>query len=264
MNEVMEKTKKGTFGKALRLLGMPAVALISFIFLAPVTVKAQIEASKTSGCLMGGFIVELNALETENPNHDYAWTLGNGRTAKTYRAVAQYLTPGQYTVTLRITDKLTGLLRGNWSQAITVHENPVVDFRADDTDGCFPHKVNFTDASVPANGTSFTYRYWNFGNGSDLANATTASVRYDLAAEYTPTLRIVQSNCPLDTFIVQKSSFHDRTSHRLHPAGGREDEEHEHRGTGTDPELPVDLLGRQPLLIDGQGPHGVDRQSRRL
>lgn len=181
--------------------------LLCGLLLASGESSAQIEASKTSGCLMGGFIVQLNALETENPNHLYEWTLGNGRTANTYRAVAQYTASGQYTVTLRITDRVTGLVRGNWSQVVTVHENPVVDFRADDTEGCFPHRVNFTDLSVPAAGASFVYRYWNFGNGSDLTNASTAAVKYDLQADYSPTLRIVQSSCPLDTFIVQKSGY---------------------------------------------------------
>lgn len=184
-----------------------SVGLLFAMCLAIGFAEAQIEASKTSGCLMGGFIVELNALETENPNHDYFWTLGNGRTANTYRAVGQYGTPGLYQITLKITDRLTGLVRGNWTQTVTVHENPFVDFKADDTDGCFPHRVNFTDLSTPSPGASFIHRQWNFGNGSVLNDATSASVKYDLEAQYTPTIRLVQSTCPKDTFLLQKKEY---------------------------------------------------------
>ena len=194
-------------GKTRALFPRPVLILLVTLLVTANRAVGQIEASKNSGCLMGGFLTELKAQETENPNHDYFWTLGNGRTANTYRAVGQYAAAGTYNVTLRITDKTSGIVRGSWSIVITVHENPVVEFTADRPDGCFPHNVNFSDRSVPAGGASFIYRKWTFGNGSETTGADNPSVKYVQKADYTPTLRLVQSNCPADTFILQKPSY---------------------------------------------------------
>jgi gliding motility-associated-like protein len=207
MADVKESLVCDVPARKRRGLSFPSFAFLLCLLLATGPAWSQIEASKTSGCLMGGFIVQLKAQETENPNHEYAWTMGNGRTANTYRAVGQYTTAGQYTVTLKITDRSSGLVRGTWSIQITVNENPVVDFIADRTDGCFPHNVNFTDQSVPASGTSFIHRKWTFGNGSETTGAGNPSVTYEQKAEFTPTLRLVQSNCPADTFILQKPGY---------------------------------------------------------
>ena len=53
---------------------------------------------------------------------------------------------------------------------INVLAPPSVSFTADDTVGCFKHRVQFTDQTIPSGGTISSY-FWDFGDGTNSNQA---------------------------------------------------------------------------------------------
>ncbi|MBC7874391.1 MAG: PKD domain-containing protein, partial [Ferruginibacter sp.] len=117
------------------------------------------------------------------------WNFGNGNTSTLQHPSATYFTPGTYTITLTATNPSGSntLTRTNY---ITVYEPPAVNFTADNTSGCFPLRVQFTDVSTAGTGNNNISWQWDFGNGttSTLQNPFTT---YTTAGSFAVTLRVV-------------------------------------------------------------------------
>ena len=180
--------------------------VLLLFLLAPIASRAQIVASKTSGC--GTVIVNFRDALAIDPNKVYEWDLGitGGSIRYGYNQIGTYTLPGTYNVVLKIKNS-AGNVISTWSETITVHPPPTIDFNADDPSGCFPHTVNFTDKTVPGNG-SITFRRWVFGNGNTVDDVTNPNHTYrNLSGNFPVTLRVIQSSCPSDTFTVTKSGF---------------------------------------------------------
>ena len=141
--------------------------------------SANFTGSPLSGC--SPLIVNFQDLSTGGPT-TWAWDFGNGNTSSLQNPTATYFNSGMYTVTLTVTNARGSntLMR---SQYITVYEPPVVNFSADLVNGCFPHKVQFTDLSTPGAGNTKVSWQWDFGNGvtSTLQNP---SITYTTAGFY--------------------------------------------------------------------------------
>jgi len=125
------------------------------------------------------------------------WDFGDGTSSAQINPVKTFLTAGTYTVHLsnqyaNCTDAVT--------KTITVIDNPVADFKSDDSASCSaPFNVQFTDLTPGA-----TAWQWNFGDGgtSTLPNPTH---QYTSLGNFTVTLiATVASGCS-DT--VTKTSF---------------------------------------------------------
>ncbi|HYM94921.1 MAG TPA: PKD domain-containing protein, partial [Chitinophagaceae bacterium] len=101
---------------------------------------------------------------------------------------AAYFTPGQYTVKLTVTNA-SGTNALTRTQYITVYEGPTISFTANNTVGCFPLHVQFTDQSTPGSGNTNVGWQWDFGNGqtSTLQNP---SVIYTSAGAFSVTLKV--------------------------------------------------------------------------
>lgn len=96
----------------------------------------------------------------------YAWTFGDGSTSTAANPAAKsYANPGNYTVTLTITN--SNGCTNTTSKVVTVNPKPVVNFNA--TTVCFGYTMNFTDASTTS--ASSTY-LWNFGDPASGASNT--------------------------------------------------------------------------------------------
>ncbi len=156
---------------------------------------ANFSSNTTAGC--SPLIVSFQDQSTGNPV-SWSWDFGNGNTSSLQNPSATYFTPGTYTVRLTVTNASGSntLTRTNY---ITVYENPVVDFSANATSGCFPLPVQFTDLSTAGTGNSNVSWQWDFGDGqtSTVQNPT---VTYTSAGVYTVILRVTNDKGCSRTF----------------------------------------------------------------
>ena len=159
---------------------------------------ADFSADDTSGC--SPLTVQFADLSTCNPT-SWLWNFGDGQTSSQPNPTHTYGTgcgPTTYTVTLTVTNEcgIDSITKINY---ITVSTPPVADFLADDTSGCSPLTVQFTDLST-CNPTSWL---WKFGDG-DSSTQQNPSHSYQNPGSYTVTL-VVSNTCGSDTCL--KSNY---------------------------------------------------------
>ncbi len=115
------------------------------------------------------------------------WNFGDGQTSTEINPVHTYMTPGTYTVTLRVENTLGNDTKTR-TNYITVNANtnpPVADFAASETEVSMGSTVNFTDLTenIP---TSWE---WTFEGGTPATSTEqNPSVSYSEPGEYTVTL----------------------------------------------------------------------------
>lgn len=159
-----------------------AVCSLSSIAQAPV---ANFTGTPLAGC--SPLIVNFQDQSTGNPT-SWSWDFGNGNTSSLQNPVATYFTPGNYTIRLTVTNTSgTNTLVRN--QLVTVYEPPTVDFSADNTSGCYPLRVQFTDLSTAGSGNTNTSWQWDFGNGVTSTQQNPLAV-YTTAGSFTVSLRV--------------------------------------------------------------------------
>lgn len=121
----------------------------------------------------------------------YYWEMGDGSTRSSANPTKRYNNPGQYTVTLIVTD-IHGcddtIIRPDY---ITVY-GATAEFVADTFTGCTPLAVTYQDSSSAFMGTITSWD-WDFGNG-DVSNLQNPSTIYTTPGNYTVTLRVEDSN----------------------------------------------------------------------
>jgi gliding motility-associated-like protein len=168
---------------------LPAI-IVAAISLATNTAQGQapvanFTASPLSGC--SPLVVNFQDLSSGSPT-SWNWDFGNGNTSSLQNPTAAYFTPGLYTITLTVTNAGGShtLTRSNY---ISVYEMPTVNFVADNTIGCRPFPVQFTDQSSAGAGNTNVSWEWSFGNGniSTLQNPSTV---YNSSGVYTVTLKV--------------------------------------------------------------------------
>jgi PKD repeat protein len=141
--------------------------LLLWLVICSIDVCAQTTASftinKQSGC------VPLSSVNfVENSTGDRVirrdWNLGNGTiiTNGNQTVGTNYLTAKTFYVTLTVTFA-NGDVKTK-KESVVVHPKPIASFEADDTAGCIPHRVNFTDRSSTETGTIRKWT-WDFGSG---------------------------------------------------------------------------------------------------
>jgi gliding motility-associated-like protein len=171
------------------LTKLPAI-LVAALLLATTTAQGQapvanFTASPLSGC--APLVVNFQDLSSGNPT-SWNWDFGNGNSSTLQNPTAAYFSPGIYTVRLTVTNAngTHTLTRTNY---ISVYELPTVNFVADNTVGCRPFTVNFTDQSTAGAGNTNVSWEWSFGNGntSTLQNPTTV---YNSTGTFTVTLKV--------------------------------------------------------------------------
>jgi gliding motility-associated-like protein len=163
--------------------------LLAFIvaFLLTCAAKAQtaaISANPTSGCAP----LPVQFKDASTGATSWSWDFGDGIGKSTVQnpGLYTYLTAGTFTVTLTINGSI------KTTQTIAVNKLPSVSFKVDDSTGCFPLAVNFTDMSNPGSGT-ITGWAWDFGDGQ-TSNLKNPSHTYKGAANYPVTLNVTNSN----------------------------------------------------------------------
>ncbi|MBL7732008.1 MAG: PKD domain-containing protein, partial [Chitinophagaceae bacterium] len=161
------------------------IAIIMGAMSAHAQPTAAFSGTPLSGC--SPLIVVFQDQSTGSPA-TWSWDFGNGNTSTIQNPTATYFTPGTYTVTLTVTNA-AGSNTLTRSQYVTVYESPTADFTANNTSGCFPLRVQFTDISSPGNGNTNTTWLWDFGNGT-TSTLQNPFVTYTTAGSFTVTLRV--------------------------------------------------------------------------
>ncbi|MBP1928149.1 PKD repeat protein [Methanolinea mesophila] len=138
----------------------PAIAPLSFTVNGPPV--AQFSANLTAGA--APLTVLFSDASTGNPV-SWSWSFGDGGSSTEQDPVHTYLVPGNYTVTLTVTnaagsdnEEKTGYI----SVTAALPDPPVVNFTADNRSGPAPLVVHFTDLST--NGPASWA--WDFGDGT--------------------------------------------------------------------------------------------------
>lgn len=117
---------------------------------------------------------------SNDPGLSYFWDFGDGFSSTIYSpGVHTYNEPGNYLVSLHVSNRFC--YEEASRTVVVMPADPTIDFEADDTEGCNPLTVHFTNTSEFA--ASGTY-LWDFGDGS-TSTLDEPSHAYIRPGEYT-------------------------------------------------------------------------------
>lgn len=127
--------------------------------------------------------------DPEGKQLSWLWDFGDGYTSEQKNPVHGYTDPGEYDITLTVTDDEGAT--DHVTKRIVIAQNlpPIVDFEYSPTIPQVNELVNFTDLSSDPESKGFTSWTWDFGDGntSTLQNPTH---EYVMAGEYVVNLTV--------------------------------------------------------------------------
>jgi gliding motility-associated-like protein len=132
----------------------------------------------------------------------YYWNFGLGALVTTKDVAVKeqlYSEPGQYKVTLKVTDGV------NWdstSTVITVYGGPAASFKSDKITGCPPLTVTLTSTSS-AGESEIVKTYWDFRDGT-YSDGQSVKHSYNSTGTYDIILRVTDKNGCYSTFESDK------------------------------------------------------------
>jgi PKD repeat protein len=134
----------------------------------------------------------------------YKWDFGDGspiETLPTPLVEHTYSEPGNYTVTLVVTDNET--LQDSTISVVTVIYYPTASFTYSPTTPIVGETVTFNASNSQPNGGVIVNYKWDFGDGSPITNTTTPITThvYSAVGNYTVTLTVVDSENLTDSTI---------------------------------------------------------------
>ncbi|MEE1898215.1 PKD domain-containing protein, partial [Flavobacterium rakeshii] len=124
--------------------------------------------------------------QSEQPD-TWEWDFGDGSTSTAQNPIHTYISQGEYTVTLKVTDTIFNTFDIH-TDVVTI-QLPTVDFTTGVPSNCTDYTLVFTDATAFSGDGSITAWEWNFGDG------TTSVVQnpehtYSTSGTYTVTLKV--------------------------------------------------------------------------
>ena len=199
----------------------------SFTFNAPgvynVTLQAQNSGSNCSGNAQHQIVIQnsitpsftaspltncapstVTFVNTTGVAGNYTWNFGNGQTYTGTTPPPQvYTTGGQYSVTLSV-NTASGCTGSTTQNNYINIVNITAGFEADETGGCDPHTVNFTDTSSSPNPANPIVSWqWNFGNGQTFNGQNPPPQTYGLnPGLYDVTLVVTSQSGCIDTMFM--------------------------------------------------------------
>lgn len=137
------------------------------------------------------------------------WDFGDGQTSTEYSPQHQYQEPGTYTYSVTVYS-IANNCPNNLTSNVTIVDNPVVEFSADQTEGCGPLLVNFSNLSADKEALSFI---WDFGDGSSQVFEEAPSHQFDQPGNYQVALTAyTRDSCFADTKMMNIRVFPDPVS----------------------------------------------------
>lgn len=156
------------------------------------------------------FICMGQPLQFVNVSRDISgsqWTFGDGSPVSTLTSPVQvYDTAGVYWVHLKVFSAVNNCPAEDSSQVLVIG-NPVASFQADQTSGCFPLNVRFTNQSA---GNGVLTHVWDFGDGSSASNEINPIHRFLKPGNFVVRLTVFdRDSCFADTSLLN-IFVHDR------------------------------------------------------
>lgn len=148
-----------------------------------------------SGC--SPLVVNFSDASTGNPTI-WFWDFGNGATSTLKNPSTTYFIPGKYTVSLTVTNA-AGVNTKVQQDFIVVYGKPIVLFTGNDSLGCYPFPVKFSDLSLASPGTTNNAWIWDFGDGTQ-ATAQSPQNTYLQTGNYTVSLKVTNDKGCFSTF----------------------------------------------------------------
>ncbi len=126
---------------------------------------------------------------------DYEWDFGDGNSSEEANPVHTYASPGNYLVTLVVTNSCGTDFR---NMQVSIIDQPIADYAQDVTEGCLPLVVQFTDRSSE----NTQEVRWSFPGGTPSTSTDrNPTVTYSARGSYDVTLISFSSNAS-DTLTV--------------------------------------------------------------
>ncbi|MBI4647672.1 MAG: PKD domain-containing protein [Bacteroidia bacterium] len=169
------------------------LCIVSLLFIPLNSIKAQLNAGFVPDTLAGCSPLIVNFTNTSTGNFSsWLWNLGNGITSVYQDVQAIYTQPGNYTVTLIISN---GITSDTAAQTISVFAHPIANFSAVNTAGCKPFQAIFQDLSSvdPDYGSEIIEWNWTFGDGGNSEAQSPVHI-YSNTGVYSVTLHIIDIN----------------------------------------------------------------------
>lgn len=165
--------------------------ILLFLLLCQCYVFGQLAANFSTSTVLGcsPIVVQFTDSSRGNPTQ-WKWDLGNGTSSVLQNPSTTYFTPGKYTIKLIVFNQ-TGSDTVIKKDFVMVHANPIINFTASDTSGCYPLSVVFSDKSIPGSG-SITNWSWDFGDGS-VSTEENPIHTYTGQGSYSVTLKVTNS-----------------------------------------------------------------------
>jgi len=134
---------------------------------------------------------------------DWTWDLA-GNSSKEQNPGVLFTEPGTYTICLTVTD-VNGLTDTHCkTDYITVFPAPVAEFSLDNSEGCAPVEVTFSDNSSSDNGAIVSW-LWDVGGTAGVLSQTSSATftsQYNIQGNYTASLTVVDDRgCTATTSI---------------------------------------------------------------
>ncbi|MDW8410326.1 MAG: PKD domain-containing protein [Flavobacteriales bacterium] len=153
----------------------------NYITVTPVA-TAGFQLSSTSVC-PGQQIQTVN--QSGPVGSSFLWNFGNGQSSTQSNPTFSYNNPGNYTVTLQVTN---GNCTATASANVTVHPNPDANFTVNPTSSCqLPATFSFTNTSVGA--SSYL---WHFGGASPNSTQAAPTITVNSYGNYN--VRLIATN----------------------------------------------------------------------
>ncbi len=169
----------------------------NYIRATPCTVPvASFAAEPTSGSVP--LAVKFMDQSTGNPA-SWLWDFGDGHTSTEQNPAHQYAAPGNYTVTLKVSNDCDTHTETK-QDYIAVIDTVATEFTAEATAGCAPLTVQFTDQS---SGPVVSW-LWDFGDGN---TSTEQNPSHAYAAEGKYTVKLTVTNSANFSSTKTKSEF---------------------------------------------------------
>ncbi|MGN6533369.1 MAG: PKD domain-containing protein [Ginsengibacter sp.] len=124
------------------------------------------------------------------------WDFGDGTTSTEKNPAHNYSTPGDYTVSLTVTNQLTGCSQTKTETIKIIRE--IADFTVSSQETCRNTPVSFSTSNI--NAANISLYTWKFGDGISISDTGKSAVhKYSKASGYNVTLYIKDVNGCIDS-----------------------------------------------------------------
>jgi gliding motility-associated-like protein len=127
----------------------------------------------------------------------HAWNFGDGNTSNQVSPTHTYAAVGTYTVTLTVTNNVTGC--SHVRSGVVIVSNETANFTADATQLCKNASTTFNASSIN-NPSGIVSYLWNFGDNT-TSSGNNISHTYTTAGAYTVKLYVTDANGCIDSLI---------------------------------------------------------------